>query len=168
MLKQQAGVTLVELMVVIILLAILATLGMPLWHEFIERNRSQAILNALERSIQQARSIAVSQRTRIEVCGASAQHQCQNNWQQGWLLRLSNNTDEIIQITELSHSEIKLIWAGFQPRIVFHPSGITSMSNGRFVACRKQRVAWQLILNRQGRLRRATASENRSEDHRCG
>lgn len=167
MLKQQTGVTLTELLVVIALLATLTLLGLPSWNEFIEKNRSQAILHSLERSLQQARSIAVTQRTRIEICGISSQQQCQDSWQQGWLLRLENNANEIIQITELNPSEIKLMWSGFQKRIVFHATGISSTANGRFVACRKQRVDWQLVLNRQGRLRRATESENRNEDHRC-
>lgn len=166
--KYQAGLTLAELLIVVALLAILAQLGVPAWQEFIAKTRSQTLKHSLERSIHQARATAVTRRIRTQLCGRSAANECHADWSSGWLI-LEVSPDALpVQVTELAGAGPKLQWAGFQKSIVFHPTGLSSTGNGRFFVCRKQKIDWQLVLNRQGRLRRASEQENRQEDHRCG
>lgn len=167
----QTGFTLTELLITIALLAIMAQIALPAWQEFISKNRSQALMHSVESAIHHARSMAVTHRIKTELCGSLDQNHCHSDWSKGWLIReaaadaASQNTP--LHIHSLDEPELKLQWAGFQQRIIFHNSGLSSASNGRFFVCRKQQIDWQLVLNRQGRLRRATEQENRNEDRRC-
>ncbi len=60
-----------------------------------------------------------------------------------------------------------LQWAGFDKTIRFHPNGTSPTSNGRFYLCYRGGVAWQLILNRQGRVRPGTQKENNNLAAKC-
>lgn len=167
----ETGFTLTELLITIALLAIIAQIALPAWQEFIAKNRSQALMHSIEHAVHHARSIAVTQRHKTELCGSLDQDSCHSDWSQGWLIReppaSPASRTAPLQINALDDLSLKLQWAGFQQRIVFNSSGLSSASNGRFFVCRKQQIDWQLILNRQGRLRRATEQENRNEDRRC-
>lgn len=168
---KEQGFTLTELLIVVALLAIIAQFAGPAWQEFIAKNRSQALMHSIERAVHQARSLAVTQRMKVELCGSPTQDDCKSDWSKGWLIRPASNNpaqpNSPLHLTAINESNLKLQWAGFRQQIVFHPSGISSTSNGRFYLCRKQQIDWQLVLNRQGRLRRTSTQENRDEDQRC-
>lgn len=168
--RHQQGVTLVELMVVIALLAITAQIALPAWHTFIANNRSQALMHSVERAVFQARSQAITYRMPVELCGSLDGESCGRQWHSGWLMRnLPQGKQPVIeQITRLDPTQLKLQWSGFQPNLRFNAQGYSTISNGRFYLCREQSIDWQLIINRQGRLRRASETENREQDHRCG
>lgn len=166
---QQRGLTLPELLSIIALIAIITTIAIPAWHEFVAKNRSYELMHSVETAVRQARTSAVTMRQKIELCGTLNGSDCNTDWSQGWLLRPLTQTNDAEPLwSELRQvNENKLQWAGFQKRIAFHSNGITTATNGRFFLCRKQKIDWQLILNRQGRLRRASEQENRAEDQRC-
>ncbi len=168
---RQRGITLVELLVIVAILAIAAQIAIPAWQQFMENNRSQAVMHSIERAVHQARALAVTRRVSVELCGSSDGQQCSTNWSQGWILRpraQGSTQPPPEQITGLDAGRLKLQWAGFQQNIVFHANGFSTASNGRFFMCREGAIDWQLVLNRQGRLRRASVQENREQDHRCG
>jgi len=76
-------------------------------------------------------------------------------------VRTSDN--QLLQLTQLpTHDELR--WSGFKQSIRFRDNGSSPTGNGRFYQCHKQQVVWQLILNRQGRLRQGTPAENSSAD----
>lgn len=167
---KHSGLTLVELMIILAILAIVSQIALPAWQQFIAKQRSQALQNSLERSVFQARSLAISQRIRIELCGSTDGESCSTNWSKGWIIRRyerNSSEPEIIARHEQDPRHLQLNWSGFQPKILYHPGGLSTASNGRFYVCREQSIDWQLILNRQGRLRRARPQENREADSRC-
>ena len=105
-------------------------------------------------------------RIRVELCGSIDGLSCHSDWSQGWLLREAKN-ESPLSITRLSSDKKRLKWKGFQAKIQFHSNGSSPIGNGRFYSCYKQHISWQLILNRQGRLRTASKSENEAENARC-
>lgn len=167
---KQNGLTLAELLIALALLAIIAQVALPAWQTFIAKNRSQALQHSVERAVQLARARAVTQRTNVELCGSSDALNCSNSWSTGWLVRAIPHGQEPLppeHVAQLNPHHQQLQWAGFRQKIIFHANGYSTASNGRFFVCRDGIIDWQLVLNRQGRLRRASPQENREQDHRC-
>lgn len=164
MLNRDQGFTLIELMITLALLAIVANIAVPALDGLLTRNRQQALMEQVESIINHARTEAILQRRTIEVCGSIDGKACSASWSNGWLVRASDG--RVMQLTQLpSHDALR--WSGFQQSIRFHNNGSSPISNGRFYQCHKQKVAWQLVLNRQGRLRQGTAAENTDKASLC-
>ncbi len=167
---REQGITLVELLIVIALLTVIAQVALPAWQTFIMKNRSQALQHSVERAVHLARSRAVTGHTTIELCGSRNGENCSSDWSSGWLMQAvppGRQAEPPEQVTQLDPRHLQLQWAGFRPKIAFNASGYSTASNGRFFVCRDHAIDWQLILNRQGRLRRGSVRENREQDHRC-
>jgi type IV fimbrial biogenesis protein FimT len=88
--KVSAGFTLVELMVVITIIAVLLSLGVPSYRYVTNSNRISAEVNALLGDLQFARSEAVKEGGTVIVCPANTTlSACANNsstWNNGWLV----------------------------------------------------------------------------------
>jgi type IV fimbrial biogenesis protein FimT len=87
--KVSAGFTLVELMVVITIIAVLLSLGVPSYRYVTNSNRISAEVNALLGDLQFARSEAVKEGGTVIVCPANAAlSACANNatWNTGWVV----------------------------------------------------------------------------------
>lgn len=164
--SKQRAFTLVEMFIVLALLAIFAQVAVPAFQDFIEANQQQALQEQIVRAVQNARTHAVTHRIQVELCGSRDGIVCHNDWSEGWLLREVKQTTPL-HITRLDSSKKHLQWSGFQNKIQFHRNGNSPTGNGRFYSCHKQRISWQLVLNRQGRLRVASSSENEEETARC-
>ena len=89
----QRGVTLFELVIVMLIIAILAGIGIPTYQYVTTSSRMSAELNALLGDLQYARSEAVRQGQAVSVCIAdqtTAPYSCaaggSENWDQGWLV----------------------------------------------------------------------------------
>lgn len=168
--KRSQGLTLIEMLIVVALLSLMAQLSVPAWQDFISKQRAQTLLHSLERAVQQTRNLAITHRTGAELCGSLDGRTCHSDWSSGWLIRLhrpQSPQPEVLHYQHLNSSGLRLSWSGFQPRIFYHANGLSTASNGRFYLCRQHSLDWQLILNRQGRVRRASNQENRQADMRC-
>ena len=168
--RTQWGLTLIEMLVFMAILAIILQVALPAWQDFIMKNRSQALQHSIERAVQLSRSQAVISKTNVELCGSQDQHTCSNDWSDGWVIRvqsLNGQPGQPSHVHTLDRRHLQLQWAGFRPKIVFNANGYSSSSNGLFFVCRDVKIDWQLILNRQGRLRRGQLQENRDHAHRC-
>ncbi len=164
--NHQRAFTLIEMCIVLTLLAILAQVAVPALQDFLERNQQQALYHQIARAVNHARAHAVTHRVRVELCGTLDGLSCNQDWSQGWLLREMNQPSPIT-VTQLKTDRRRLQWSGFQAKIQFHSNGISPTGNGRFYSCHKHEVSWQLILNRQGRLRSASSTENAEQITRC-
>ncbi|WP_439683232.1 Type II secretion system protein H [Cupriavidus oxalaticus] len=84
-LHRAAGVTLIELMATLVVLAILATAAVPAYTSFIQRNEIDTEAGALASSISLARSNALSRNSWVTVAPLG------NSWQNGWTVCLNPN-----------------------------------------------------------------------------
>lgn len=95
------GFTLVELMVVVALFAIAATIAMPGFQSMIQNNRLTTTTNTLLAGLQLARNEAVTTRSSITVCGANAaQNDCASstNWSNGLLIKQDSALIRVIPV----------------------------------------------------------------------
>ncbi|MBF6615108.1 GspH/FimT family pseudopilin [Stutzerimonas stutzeri] len=166
MMNRNQGFTLIELLITLSILTIVISIAVPAMADLIARNRQQVLLTQVQDAIQKARAKAVLHRQTVVLCGTEDTTSCSGSWVNGWMTR-TEATDTILDVTQLAAAD-ELRWSGFgDQRIRFYDNGTSPWSNGRFYQCYKQRVAWQLILSRQGRLRQGTAADNASKASLC-
>ena len=91
---KQLGFTLIELMVVVVILAIISTIGIPNLTRFLERNRVVGVTNDLLGGIQFSRSEAARLNTTAVICPGptGSQEDCSvGSWNDGWRVMRNGN-----------------------------------------------------------------------------
>ncbi len=166
MMSRNQGFTLIELMITLSILTIAISLAVPAMADLVARNQQQALRMQVQDTLQKARARAVLQRQTVVLCGSEDTLSCSGNWANGWITQ-EEASQQTLHVIQLATAD-KLRWSGFgDQRIRFYDNGTSPWSNGRFYQCYKQRIAWQLILSRQGRLRQGTAADNASKASLC-
>ncbi len=87
--KPAHGVTMIELLIVIAIAAILATIAVPSFTGMLHDFRQKAALGLLVSDLNQARGEAIKRNTRVLVCirnTAGTDCGAGNNWQAGWVV----------------------------------------------------------------------------------
>ncbi len=86
--RTASGMTLVELLVTVTLVAILLAVGLPSYQGITTTNRMASEMNALVGDLQYARGEAVKQGQPVTVCASGNGTACSNstNWANGWLM----------------------------------------------------------------------------------
>ncbi|EQD65260.1 type-4 fimbrial pilin related signal peptide protein [mine drainage metagenome] len=95
--QQMTGLTLLELIVVIALAAILVTIAVPNYTEFMTENRMASEMNGFVTSLMLARSEAIKRGQEVTLCASSNGTDCSDGaWSQGWLIfRNSQNASQV-------------------------------------------------------------------------
>ena len=100
-----SGLTLVEVMVVVSILAIVAGIAIPNLQDFVRRNTVSSIANEFYVGMTQARSEAITRNTCVSICqSASTQNSISggavscvtsgpNNWLRGWVIVTNPSCD---------------------------------------------------------------------------
>ncbi|MDP2786657.1 MAG: GspH/FimT family pseudopilin [Pseudomonadota bacterium] len=96
-----SGVTLIELLISISILAILLTVAVPSFQTSIVNNRLGTYSNALFSSLILARSEAIKRNKRVVVCKSSDGESCTGNWGQGWIVFVDTNNDATVSSGEV-------------------------------------------------------------------
>ena len=98
---KQYGLTLIELVVTIALLAILTTLGIPSFNDSIKRNRLISEVNRFVSHVQLARSEAIKRNQTVRIC-KQTNGTCNSNaqWDAGWVVFIDINGDDQVQAIE--------------------------------------------------------------------
>ncbi|SHL17914.1 GspH/FimT family pseudopilin [Pseudomonas punonensis] len=152
----QKAFSLVELLITMGILAILISLAAPSFTQFLETKRLQSSRDLLASHIQQTRTNAITLGRPHQLCGSSDGENCDGEWGSYWLITTVGDSPEILR-QQLAPTE-NLCWAGFaSDSIRFHPNGTSWISNGTFSICNANGPHWQLVLNRQGRLKLGTS-----------
>lgn len=97
---RQAGVTLVELLTVMVIVAILMTIGVPSYRYVTTSNRMATEANALLGDLQYARSEAAREGQSVTVCiansGATGCNAASTSWQNGWIVFSDVKNDQTV------------------------------------------------------------------------
>ena len=157
--NQQKAYSLLELLVALTVVVILLSLATPSFTRFQENKRQESLRDLLASHINQTRAKAVTQGRPFQLCGSSDGVTCDGDWGGYWLITTTHKEPTVLR-QQQSPSQ-QLCWAGFSSDIIrFHPNGTSPVSNGTFSICREGGPHWQLVLNRQGRLRHSSTENS--------
>jgi type IV fimbrial biogenesis protein FimT len=83
-----SGFTLIELLVTTVVAAILLTIAVPAFQNFLRNDRQWTVANSLVMSLNAARSEAIKQDTAVSVCPTTNGSSCSTTaaWAQGWIV----------------------------------------------------------------------------------
>lgn len=139
---RQRGMTLVELMFTIFIMAVLAMLAVPSFRDASLGSRLAATANSLHGAIQIARSEAIKTNAPITLCASADGAECADagDWDQGWIVL--NGADEVLHSEPAQRNNFKVIEDGGLLEIVFQPIGIGATA-ARFTVCREEPVGNQ-------------------------
>ncbi|MCV6627614.1 MAG: GspH/FimT family pseudopilin [Cellvibrionaceae bacterium] len=89
----QQGLTLIELLVTVTILALLLMVGVPSLTGMVERGNVRAQVGKLKSALDMARSEALARHMQVVVCGSSDGDSCTGsaNWDSGWLAYSDRN-----------------------------------------------------------------------------
>ncbi len=143
--KKQNGFTLIELIVVVAIFGILASIAVPNYSSFIRRNQQSSAYNNLVGTISLARIEAVKRSKVITLCISSDQTTCDPNstdWSDGWIVFLDENgnalvdtgTDIVLKAEAPNHSGITIGSDEYGSFISIAPRG-RLRNQGSFVIC---------------------------------
>lgn len=94
------GVTLIELMVTLVVLAVLLGIAAPSVTQFIVSNRLTSQANGLLADLSRARSEAGARHTPVTVCAAASSTTCDaantTNWESGWIVFVDGDADGVV------------------------------------------------------------------------
>lgn len=165
------GLTVLELLAVLVIAALLTGMATQAWEGFIQRERGTATINALATSIATARSAAIQLRRSVRFCpGRGSRCAGRNQWHLGTLIFADRNgnrridDDEVIVSRTPGFTGGSLRWRSFRNRIdlVFASGGVTDWLNGSFLYCDdtgNPGAARMLIVNVAGRVRQSRDSD---------
>jgi type IV fimbrial biogenesis protein FimT len=105
-LNRNGGVTLVELLMVLVIAAILLVVGVPAFTSFVNDTRLSSNLTQLVSDLNQTRSEAIKRNTRVLICVRNvAGTDCGTgtNWQNGWLVCYDANNDDACDASAASN-----------------------------------------------------------------
>lgn len=121
--KQNSGLTLIELMVTLTVLATMVAIGVPQYQRMIETNRIAGSINSLAGDLKLARSEAAKRNQVVTVCASNNGNTCNTaNWDQGWIVFADQNGDRVVNVTDT----MVAVNTGATPGFAFTDTGFTN------------------------------------------
>lgn len=96
--KKVSGFTLLELMIVLSIVGILLTVGIPAIGDLVKRNRMVSATNELVSALAIIRSEAIKLNQKVTICKSSNGSSCNAalDWEDGWIIFSDSNGDRVI------------------------------------------------------------------------
>jgi type IV fimbrial biogenesis protein FimT len=94
----QAGFTLIELMIVLLIVAILGAMGGPVLDQSVKQNRLRAQADRILTTLNLVRSEAVKHNLPVSVCRSSDGSTCSGSWEDGWIVFTNSDGDDTVDV----------------------------------------------------------------------
>ena len=171
--ENATGVTLIELMIVLSIIAVLTTMALPAFGNLLQSGASRSARSALSVSINQARIGAAMRNRQVVVCPSANQTDCAHNlrWQHGWISFIDSNkngeheaAEEIIAVAQAQPAGIAILSTSGRHRIRYQADGTSDGSNLTLTVCdrRGPASATTLVVSNSGRLRSGVPSPSQA------
>lgn len=165
--RQQQGLTLIEQIMVLAIMAVLTGLASPSLGRLLSRNELQVAQTDFIAALHHARETAVMSGKRTLFCPSDDGNRCNDtvHWESGWLLGHDGDHDDQPDDGPLrvghGYNEKLVILGSSSRRVVrFYPDGSASDSNLTLVFCQPSSASRVLsvVVANSGRIRGAPAS----------
>lgn len=141
-----AGFTLIELVIVLTIVSITLSIGVPSFQGFIKSSRVAGLTNQFVTSVNYARSEAVKRGSRVTVCKSANQSTCTagGDWDQGWMVFVDTANfgvwdagEEIVRVQEDFEGATTLkVVSGVGSALSFLPRGrLVTGQSGQLSLC---------------------------------
>lgn len=170
--KFTLGITLIELLFVIAIIAILCTVSLPALGGLMRSEQSRSAHNALVASLNLARSTAVARGGEVVLCPSRSGTQCDDAiwWQAGWIVFADTNrdgqreTDEALVQVGQAHAGIAIASSAGRRQVAYHSDGSAPGSNLTLTFCdtRGPSSAHTIVVSNSGRIRGGKASASQT------
>lgn len=136
-----SGVTVIELMVVTVVLAVLMLIAVPSFRDASLGSRLSAAANDLLASVQLARSEAIKRNVAVTLCASADGATCaaSGGWEQGWIIVVAGT---VIQRQQGLADGYRVTQGGGTSPLNFQPIGIGATA-ATFTVCRNDPVGSQ-------------------------
>ena len=135
------GFTLVEQVMVVAIVAVLASIATPSLANLVRRERVKSAQMGFMEALGYARSEAVMRQTRVVFCPSRDQLHCsdENRWEGGWLVGIDRDRDNQPDNGPLrvgpDHKQLLIQSSGARRRVAFLPDGTAGGSNLTLLFC---------------------------------
>lgn len=159
--RQASGMTLIELLVAVAVLAIVATIGLPSYQRLSARSEVTAEVMRLKSALAMTRNTAITRRTTITLCPSTDGSQCtivNNADGKAWLAPLAifegrgEAGDTLLRT--LGESRLPaLTYRNDNRPVRYKALGRSGGHNGTFRLCGRREEGAKVIINNVGRVR---------------
>lgn len=166
--RRPQGVSLVELIMVLAIMAILVTAALPSYFKLIENQERVQLVNQMMGALHYARSKAVNERRIVAVCSGVVQCESESIWRAH--IMVFTDHDAMGQLAPEQVADFKneipqgyaWHWKSFrrQPYLQFNANGTTRALNGTLLLCFDEHPVHSIVISLSGRARSESPSRN--------
>lgn len=108
---RQRGLTLIELMITLAVLAVMVGIAVPSFNTMIQNNRALSLGEELASALNYARSEAIKRSARVTLCGSTDGSACNGTWTDNWIVVLDTAaTDDAAAPVIASANDVLRFW----------------------------------------------------------
>jgi len=159
--RQMAGLTLLEMSVVVATVALVCALALPALGEVVDRWRADMLRMQMVSAFNIARNTAISRFKPVAVCASDNGRRCGGDWSRGWLIHRDNGPEPVPIAEEdilrfqpgSSAGRVRAFASVGRSRLRFQRDGRSSGSTLTVDICAGNTLHSQVIVNNVGRTR---------------
>jgi type IV fimbrial biogenesis protein FimT len=157
------GLSLVELLASLSILAVLLGLALPGFQDVLRRQRTTAALHLVSVQLAQARNTAITRRAPVTLCPSAGDGRCRADpdWSAGWLVyrdplrrdQPQAAEDILSDVRQPVHASVQVLASAGRLRVRYQPDGRAGGSNLTLRVCSGGTLRGEVIVNNVGRAR---------------